>query len=310
MVSLPYSDQFATIYGLAVKLSVATDADALLVMLDGSTDWKAIKKAARRTKILVVADLEEELEGAAEEGLATLVLDMEEAPVFEKLTQALLEAVADDILEPGANVIAVYSGFEEGKIDSISQIRMDEHLGRLTVRDLRQLETSVSLDTLKLVLDLAIEVGREGREGKHVGTLFVVGDTRTVLALSRPAGFDPVGGYGRKERRLSDRRIREAIKEIAQLDGAFIISADGIVERSCQLVEASHANLTLSKGLGSRHWAAAAISKTSKAIAITVSQSNGIVRVWQNGEVMLRVAPFRRAMKWRDFDYEPPGPSE
>ena len=117
-------------------------------------------------------------------------------------------------------------------------------------------------------------------------------------------------GYGRKERRLSDRRIREAIKEIAQLDGAFIISADGIVERSCQLVEASHANLTLSKGLGSRHWAAAAISKTSKAIAITVSQSNGIVRVWQNGEVMLRVAPFRRAMKWRDFDYEPPGPSE
>ena len=62
MVSLPYTGQFATIYGLAVKLSVATDADALLVMLGGSTDWKAIKKAARRTKILVVADLEEELE--------------------------------------------------------------------------------------------------------------------------------------------------------------------------------------------------------------------------------------------------------
>ena len=111
-----FSKQFATIYGLGVKLSSAAEADALLVMLEGPTDWERLKKGARKEKILVVADLEEELEGATEAGLETLVLDMEEAPVFEKLTQALLAAVADEILEPGAEVIALYSGFEAGEL--------------------------------------------------------------------------------------------------------------------------------------------------------------------------------------------------
>jgi len=67
-----------------------------------------------------------------------------------------------------------------------------------------------------------------------------------------------------------------------------------------------HANLTLSKGLGSRHWAGAAISKNTSAIAVVVSESTGTVRLFQNGETVLRAEPFRRAMKWKDFEYEPP----
>ena len=301
-----FTKQFGRIYDLAVQLSAAAEADALLVMLDGPTDWQKLKSRAGNEKIVVAADLEEELRGAKEEGLEPLVLDMQDAPVFEKLTQALLESVADEILTPNAEVVAIYSGFEQGIIDSISYIRLDEHLGRLTARDLRQLETSVPLDTLKMVIDLAVEIGREGREGKRVGTMFVIGDTRRVLNHSHPAGFDAVRGYSRKERNLNDARVREAIKEIAPLDGAFIVSADGTVERSCQLVDAAHANVTLSKGLGSRHWAAAAISKITNAIAVVVSESNGTVRLFQNGEVMLRVEPLRRAMKWKDFEYEPP----
>ncbi len=99
---------------------------------------------------------------------------------------------------------AIYSGFEAGKIDSVSYIHLEEHLGKLTARDLRQLETSVPLDTLKTVVDLAVEIGREGREGKPVGTLFVIGDTRKVLQFCHPAGFDPVRGHKRAERDLRD----------------------------------------------------------------------------------------------------------
>jgi DNA integrity scanning protein DisA with diadenylate cyclase activity len=136
--------------------------------------------------------------------------------------------------------------------------------------------------------------------------MFVVGDTRKVLAHCQPAGFDPVKGYSRAERDLFDPRVREAIKEVAGLDGAFIVSPDGTIEKAAQLVDAPYANLTLSKGLGSRHWAGAAISKSTHAIAVVVSQSSGTVRLFQNGEVMLRIEPFRQAMKWKDFEYEPP----
>ena len=305
----PLSLQFPAIFDLAVQLSVAAEADAILLMLEGPVDWNAIKERAGNIKLLVAADLPAEVDGAAGAGLATLVLNMEASPVFEKLTQALLESVGRELLAPGAGVIAVYSGFDPGKIDSISYLCLEEHLGRLTARDLRKLETSVPLDTLKIVLDLALEIGREGREGKPVGTMFVVGDTRRVLNRCHPAGFDPVKGYSRKERALQDPRVREAIKEIAPLDGGFVVSPDGTVEKSCQVIEAGHTNLTISKGLGARHWAAAAISKTTQAIAVVVSESTGTVRLFQNGEVVLRVEPFRRAMKWKDFDYEPPSPA-
>jgi DNA integrity scanning protein DisA with diadenylate cyclase activity len=214
--------------------------------------------------------------------------------------------VADEMVMPGARVVAVYSGFEARSIDSISVIDLGDHLGRLTVRDLQQLETRVPLDTLQTVVNLALEIGREGREGKPVGTLFVVGDMQKVRKMSRPAGFDPVKGYSRKERNLKSARVREAIKEIAQMDGAILIAGDGTVEAASQYLDASAASITLSKGLGARHWAAAAISRATNAVAVAVSESNGTVRIFQNGQVVLRIEPFRRPMKWRDFEYERP----
>jgi diadenylate cyclase len=301
-----FTEQFQTVFKTAAKLSRAVDADALMLLLESPADWDQLKAYAGEEKILIAADFPAQIEGAAEVGLATVVLKMPDAPVHEKLTQALLESVADDILAPGAQVVALYSGFESGTIDSISLIHLGEHLGQLTARDLRQLETRVPLDTLKTVVDMAVEVGREGREGKPVGTLFVVGDSRKVLASSHPVGFDPVRGYNRKERNLDDPRVREGIKEIAQLDGAIVVSAEGIVEASARYIDAPADNIALPKGLGARHWAAAAISRKTNAVAVAVSESNGTVRIFQNGEVTLRIEPFRRPMKWKDFEYEPP----
>jgi DNA integrity scanning protein DisA with diadenylate cyclase activity len=300
------TDRFETVFDAAARLSQAMEADAIMVLIESPTDWERLKELCGGEKIVVAADFAPQLEGAAEAGLATVVLKMPEAPVHEKLTQAILEAVADDILAAGAQVVAVYSGFEAGAIDSISLIHLGEHLGQLTSRDLRQLETRVPLDTLKIVVDMAVQIGREGREGKPVGALLVVGDSRKVLASSHPAGFDPVRGYRREERNLDDPRVREGIKEISQLDGAIIVSGDGIVEASARYLDAPADDIVLPKGLGARHWAAAAISKKTNAVAVAVSESTGTVRIFQNGAVTLRIEPFRRPMKWKDFEYEPP----
>ena len=307
MKPLRFTDRFKTLYNLAVRLSESAEADAVLLLLEGPADWARLKNLAGDERVIVAADSAKELEGAKEAGLDTVVVHMPDAPVNDRLTQCLLESVADDILAPGSCVVAIYSGFEADVMDSVSVINLGEHLDRLTGRDLRQLETRVPLETLKVVVDLAVEIGREGREGKAVGTMLVVGDTRKVLACSRPVGFDPVRGYSRKERSLHDPRVREGIKEIAQMDGALIVAPDGTVEAACRYVDSPATALTLSKGLGSRHWAAAGISRATKAVAITVSQSNGTVRIFQNGEVVLRIEPLhRRPMVWKAFEYEPP----
>lgn len=306
MQVLKLGKQFAAMFDLAVRLATAAEAEVVLVLIEGTTDWEQIKIPAEEFPTVVAVETVDQLDAARVAGLRAVHVEMPEAPVFEKLTQSLLECVAEEIVTPGATVVGLYSGFHADKIDSLSLLEMEEHLGRLTARDLRQLETSVPLETLREVVDLAVEIGREGREGKPVGTMFVVGDTRKVLSQCHEAGFDPVKGYSREQRNLHDPRIRESIKEVAQLDGAFIVAADGTVERAAQLIDTSPVSLTLSKGLGSRHWAAAAISKNTKAIAVVVSESTGTVRIFQNGEIVLRIEPFRRAMKWKGFEYDPP----
>ena len=142
MKSQRITEQFKSIIDLAAQLAKVVAADALLILIEGPIDWDDLREAVVGNRVVLAADFPAELDGAAEAGFPHVILNMAESPVHEKLTQALLESVADDILAPGARVVAIYSGFEADTIDSISVVHLDEHLGRLTSRDLRQLEPS------------------------------------------------------------------------------------------------------------------------------------------------------------------------
>jgi DNA integrity scanning protein DisA with diadenylate cyclase activity len=308
-VIMPLPVQTVCLLEAARQLAKELPADAVLLMTETDLDWTAVRNLLHGYRLLVVAQgkgLSEELR--QEPGLTLLDLDDRPAPVRERLGQALLEAVATERLRSGAHVVALYNGVEvedaPDQIDSMSIIHLGEHLERLSAAELRRLDTHVPLETLKAVVDLATEIGREGREGKPLGTIFVVGDTRKVLSMTRVIGFDPVRGYSRRERNLRDRKVRESVKEIAKLDGAIIINRDGTVEAAARYLDANTDGITLSKGLGSRHWSAAGISKRTQAIAVAVSESSGTVRLFQNGEIMLHIEPFARPMVWRQFQLE------
>lgn len=313
-----FSPQLEGLCETAATLATDHGAEAILVLAERPLPWAKVHETLGKHTMLVAADSEDQLAGADEESsptFDTVLLGMGDAPVYERLTQALLEAVSEELLETGSTVVTLYSSFEPGVIDSVSLIRLGEHLGRLTVRDLRQIETKIPTETLKRVIDLAVEIGREGREGKPIGTLLVVGDHRKTLELCKPMGFDPVKGYNAAERSLNDAKVREGVKEIAQMDGAFVVSASGTVMAAAQHLSApASKEISLSKGLGARHWAGAQISKATDAIAVAVSASSGTVRVFQGGEVVLRIEPLNRAMTWRDFegdaDRDKPAPTK
>jgi DNA integrity scanning protein DisA with diadenylate cyclase activity len=296
-----------SLLGMACDAAGRLGAAGVLILPEGPMDWGALRAHCPEGRVLVAVSSARQMEAVRAAGLIALEVEAGASAVPERITLALIEAVANDHLTAGARVIVVYSGFEAETLDSLTVVRLGEHLERLTSHDLRALETSVPFETLKAVVDVAVEIGREGREGKNVGTLIVVGDTRNVLARTRTLGFDPFKGYRRKERNVRDPRVREAIKEIAQLDGAFLVARDGTVEAACRIIDAPNTGLTLPKGLGTRHWAAAAITNVTNALAVVVSQSTGAMRLFQNGEIILRIAPMRhaRAMKWQDSDNEP-----
>ena len=152
-------------------------------------------------------------------------------------------------------VIALYNGIgvEDNRpehVDSLSVIHLGEHLERLTAADLRKLDTHVPLETLRAVVELATEIGQEGREGKPVGTMFVVGDTDKVLTMWRPLNFNPFRGYSRKERDIRDKKVREQIKDLAQLEGAIIVRRDGVAEAACMYIDAPTEASSHQQGLG------------------------------------------------------------
>ena len=286
-----------------MKMARVAEADAALALVDHAVDWKRLRKKVSDVDSFVVATVSPAIhEDAEAAGIQTVLLETPEISVQNQLTQAVLASVAADLMKSGSRIVAIYSNFDNDAVDTISILSLTERLGRLTARDLKKLKTKVPLDTLKLVVDLAVSIGKEGREGNPVGTMFVVGDHRKVVEESRPGGFDFVKGYTRKDRNLYDARNREGLKEIAQLDGMFIISGDGTIEGTGRIIDTSPVEITMTKGLGSRHFAGAAISKNTKAIAVVVSQSTGTVRIFQNGEVVLRIEPMQRAMKWKELD--------
>jgi DNA integrity scanning protein DisA with diadenylate cyclase activity len=294
----------------ARQLVHAMPGDAVLLLTETDLDWEAVLDHLHGCRLLVAAQdaaLTERLK--QQPGLTVLDIDPGPTPIRERMSLALLEAVRTENLHNGADVVAVYNGIETEderpeQMDSLSIIHLGEHLERLSAKDLRRLDTQVPLETLRAVVDLATEIGREGREGHPVGTMFVVGDTRKVLTMCRPINFNPFRGYSRAERDIRDPRVREQIKDIAQLEGALVIRRDGVAVAACMYVNAPAEGITLSKGLGTRHWAAAAVTRKTKAVAVVVSQSSGTVRIFQNGEVVLHIEPLARPMIWGHFHME------
>jgi diadenylate cyclase len=145
--------------------------------------------------------------------------------------------------------------------------------------------------TLEEVLQLAVEIAREGREGRKIGTLFVVGDVEATLQRSRPLFLDPLYGHPRELLHVSRPDFRETVKELAQLDGAFLVDEDGTFAAAGRYIDIELASpSSFMPGLGTRHAAAASISQTTGAIAIVVSQSS-VVRVFANGEMRAEIIP-------------------
>lgn len=153
-----------------------------------------------------------------------------------------------------------------------------------------QKEGRVSFVVLRSIIELAIEISREGREGRKIGTMFVVGDEKNTLRHSRPLILDPLKGHGIEDTRIDDPNLRETIKELAQLDGAFIVSNSGEVISATRYLDAHGHDIELPLGLGSRHLAAASITQDTDAVAVVVSESS-VVRVLDDGRIIAEILP-------------------
>ena len=150
--------------------------------------------------------------------------------------------------------------------------------------------TEYDSDVLDPLIGLAVEIAREGREGRRIGTLFTLGDEEAVLARSRPLILDPLSEHPESLRHVSNLNLRGTIKELAQLDGAFIVDRHGTFLSACRYLDAVAAQVEVPLGLGSRHIAAANMSAVTNAVGIVVSESS-VVRIFCHGRLVGEIIP-------------------
>jgi diadenylate cyclase len=145
--------------------------------------------------------------------------------------------------------------------------------------------------TVEQVIELAVELAREGREGRKIGTLFTVGDVDAVIERSRPLLLDPLYGHPAALLAVTRPDFRETVKELAQLDGAFVVRSDGSFVSAGRFIDVDVTDETnFIAGLGTRHAAAASISRATRTVAVVVSQSS-VVRVFARGQLVAEIIP-------------------
>lgn len=159
-----------------------------------------------------------------------------------------------------------------------------------TLNKICHVRRNIDREVLKRIITLSIEISREGREGRKIGTMFVVGDEKKVMGLSRQLILNPLQGHDEKERMITNPDLPETIKELALLDGAFVVAGKGTVLAAARYIHSEARDLDIRMGLGSRHIAAASITKVTRAVAVVVSESS-VVRIIADGQITTEIIP-------------------
>lgn len=281
---------------MAGDLAGQIKADMILLVAESGLNRAVLQKLNDQCQVLVVTRNSRFLQGVEELGIRRLQFDfdVDDVSYFERVRQGIILGMEGGYIQKGNRLVCLVNLMQRRGVDTLVMVDTSQGFEGFDPESVAALAGDLSIEVVKAVLDLAVHIGHEGREGDSVGTLFVLGDSEKVLANSRVMTYDPFRGYSEREKNICNPDNKEGVKEVSQMDGAFIIQEDGVILSGCRYITADVKGLTLPKGLGARHVAAAAVTKHSKAIAVAVSESTGTVRAFKRGEIVLRRDSHRR----------------
>ena len=205
--------------------------------------------------------------------------------IRERIRFGVEGAMERGFVEEGEQLACALALFSDD-IDMVTRVRAGD-FERSGVYDLF-VNSRAEPNVIRNVLEVAIELGKKGQKGKRVGALFVVGDAGKVMNKSRPLSYNP---FEKSHVHVGDPIVDVMLKEFSRLDGAFVISDSGKIVSSYRYLEPAAEGVDIPKGLGARHMAAGAITKDTNAVAVVLSESDGLVRAFSGGEIILELDP-------------------
>lgn len=281
------------ILSAAFRIAKSAKAKALFISLDTLNEVPDEDAPKGCSLILVTRRGPDELEGFFPDGShgarPMIQLPKIDMTRMGQVKMSVVLALSTKLIEMGDKIVFVTGIPEMERLDMVLLLDTAKESEVLTTQGVNGISESVKPEVFEEALGIALELGARGREGKSVGTIFVLGDEEKVLQLSKQMIINPFKGYTDEERNILNPKLKETLREFAALDGAFVVSGDGLVLNAGRYLGAASDEATIPRGLGSRHIAAAGITALTDAIAIVISESTGDVRIFKNGKILMEI---------------------
>jgi len=204
-----------------------------------------------------------------------------------KLKKILVEAINQKLISKDSVVTFIFDdSFDPDYPFGVLVLEVSKVLYRIARFNLSEFMQNNSV--LEKIIDIAQEIKKEGREGKNIGTLIIIGDEEELTPYLSQLVLNPFYGYPEDMRDILNQDLTETIKEYAQLDGAFIVNNKGIVRSAGTYINVDTNDVKKYYGWGTKHLTASAITSTTKSIAVLVSESGNIIKIFKGGKLVLK----------------------
>jgi diadenylate cyclase len=275
---------------IACSVARKTRSKGVLLYADMFEDYEGLAKIGQEKKTELILAIRDPASFEEARAVFKKILRIPDIP-FGRLNQvkmAIIQALSKGLVQTGDKWVCL-SGIPQSKVlDNLLVLEFGKEFEILASSDLPVLSEIVMPEVFEAVLNLALQISAEGKEGrKPLGTIFVLGKHDEVLKFSHPMVINPFQGYPEEERNILDPRLKETVKEFATIDGAFVIREDGVILAAGRHLDASGDNVEIPLGLGSRHRAAAGITSLTNALAIVISEETGGVRIFHHGKMFM-----------------------
>ncbi len=283
------SDFSRSIVDAALLVAAENSAAAILAHVDAVPDPADL--AARlpgQTKLILIARDADDERAAARHTEKTLLVPDFDLARMDQIKVATLIGFSRRLVAPGETFVFLV-GPPHAPCDTVVIMRLGAEYEMFRTVDQPKLTEHVRRVVFERVLSIALELAHQGRESRPVGALFVLGNYRELEKYCTQTIINPFKGYPERERNILDAAMRETVKEFSSVDGAFVIKGNGAIVSAGTMLRPALAGDPLPQGLGARHAAAAAITASAPCIAVTISQSDGTVRVWRRGRMITEI---------------------
>jgi len=274
----------------AIDMAGAAAVDAIMVYADVFGEDGSLQdfvKSAGDVRTVLVARGGEGVREAA--GAEVINVPDVRLTRLGQIKVAVILGLSRGIFHRGDRLLCLTGMAMTGEIDGLVLMDVGTEFELFASGDAGDVGAGVNPEVIERVVDIAVALGSEGREGKPVGATFVLGDTDHVLENCEPLVLNPFQGYPPEQRNILDAEVAETVKEFSTIDGAFIIRSDGVVEAAGMFLRTEARNVQIPRGLGARHKSAAAITAITGATAVTVSESSGNVTIYKDGKIVVEI---------------------